>query len=176
MFSFVCIPTDWKCLKTELIRCQREKSNDAEEKLTSTLTRYPKLFPSDSQMAIVYLGNLCGTLKETHCCFCCTPARERPSDSDQEETSGNPMFKNWPLSINSISFIKGKERFQNCSQWKETTEAWQLNAICDQIKLQGKRAYKGCYQDNWQPLNVEGKIGKNTVSMQNFLNFILNCG
>lgn len=118
MFSFVCIPTDWKCLKTELIRCQREKSNDAEEKLTSTLTRYPKLFPSDSQMAIVYLGTLCGTLKETHCCFCCTPARERPSDSDQEETSGNTQMRTilclkiglYP-SIASVS-SKGKKDFR----------------------------------------------------------------
>lgn len=92
-FSFVCISKDWKCLKTELIGCQKENGNDAEEKLDSTLTRCPKLITSESQMDFVYLGTLCDTLKKTHYCFCCTQGRDRPSESAQEETSDNPKMR-----------------------------------------------------------------------------------
>lgn len=36
--SFVCIPKDWKCLKTTFIAFPGENSNNAVEKLDSTLT------------------------------------------------------------------------------------------------------------------------------------------
>lgn len=63
---FVFLMTGNVC-KHNLLGCQKENGNKAEEKRDSTLICCPKVITSENQIDFVYLGTLCDTLKKTQC-------------------------------------------------------------------------------------------------------------